>query len=73
MHVIQLRPGPATGRQVSRVPVVICIIITFLGLLLYLIGEERVTYESNINDGVKIKMAASGLLLGTGLLLLVPG
>ncbi|OBS58949.1 hypothetical protein A6R68_09926, partial [Neotoma lepida] len=58
--------------KVSGVLVVICIIITFLGLLLYIIEDERITYESNINNEERIKMAASGLFLVAGLMLLVP-
>ncbi|XP_052610915.1 claudin-13-like [Peromyscus californicus insignis] len=57
--------------QVSRVLVVICIIITWLGLLLYMIGDERIACVSNVNNAKKIKLAASGLFLGVGLLLLV--
>ncbi|XP_052610914.1 claudin-4-like [Peromyscus californicus insignis] len=57
--------------QVSRVLVVICIIISYLCLLLYMIGDERMSCVSNVNDAKKIKMAASGLFLGAGLLLLV--
>ncbi|XP_028718302.1 claudin-13-like [Peromyscus leucopus] len=56
--------------KVSRVLVVICIFIICLGLLLYLIGDERIGCVSNMNNE-KIKMAASGLFLGAGLLLLV--
>ncbi|XP_052610916.1 claudin-13-like [Peromyscus californicus insignis] len=58
--------------QVSRVLVVICIIITWLGLLLYNIGNKCKLCVSNVNDAKKIKMAASVLFLGAGLLLLVP-
>ncbi|XP_036028270.1 claudin-13-like [Onychomys torridus] len=58
--------------QVSQVLMVICIIITWLGLLLYNIGNKRMSRGSNTNNEEQIKMAASGLFLGAGLLLVVP-
>ncbi|OBS69462.1 hypothetical protein A6R68_01988, partial [Neotoma lepida] len=58
--------------QVSGVLMVICIIITSLGLLLYLIGDKLITCESLVNVETKIKMATSGLFLVAGLLMLVP-
>nr|XP_042126303.1 claudin-4-like [Peromyscus maniculatus bairdii] len=57
--------------QASRVLVVICIIIISMGLLLYMIRDKLITDESNMNNEGKIKMAASGLFVGAGLLLLV--
>ncbi|OBS75570.1 hypothetical protein A6R68_17979 [Neotoma lepida] len=50
--------------QVSRVRVVICIIISSMGLLLYMIGDKLITCGSNINNEEMIKMLASGLFLG---------
>ncbi|OBS69475.1 hypothetical protein A6R68_02001 [Neotoma lepida] len=57
--------------EVSQVLVVICIIVTWLGLLLYMIGDERITCVSNMANEEKIMMAATVLFLGVGLLLLV--
>lgn len=57
--------------QGSRVLVVICIIIISMGLLLYMIRNKLIKDESNMNNEGKIKMAASGLFVGAGLLLLV--
>ncbi|XP_052610932.1 claudin-4-like [Peromyscus californicus insignis] len=57
--------------QGSRVLVVICIIIISMGLLLYISRDKLITDESNMSNEGKIKMAASGLFLGAGLLMLV--
>ncbi|XP_028718303.1 claudin-13-like [Peromyscus leucopus] len=65
------RPVQPQDLQVSGVLVVICIVITWLGLLLYMIGDERIGCVANMYNEEKIMIAASGLFLGVGLLLLV--
>ncbi|XP_040587569.1 claudin-13-like [Mesocricetus auratus] len=65
------RPVLPQDLQVSRVLVVTCIFVTWLGLLLYMIGDERIWCVSSMKNEEKIMMAASVLFLGVGLLLLV--
>ncbi|OBS75631.1 hypothetical protein A6R68_17921 [Neotoma lepida] len=59
--------------KVSGVLIVICIIITFLGLLLFLIGDKLITRMRMPDICTKdmLKMAASVMFLGAGLLMLV--
>ncbi|XP_005080516.1 claudin-13 [Mesocricetus auratus] len=63
-------PAVTQDLSVTRVFMVICIIGTWLGLLLCMIGDERLKCVRNTQVEDKIMKAASVLFLGVGLLVL---
>ncbi|XP_028726047.1 claudin-13-like isoform X1 [Peromyscus leucopus] len=66
-----IRPAVTQDLSVARVSMVTCIIGTWLGLLLCMIGDERIRCVKSRAIVLKIMRAASVIFLGVGFLVLI--
>lgn len=66
-----IRPAVTQDLNVARVSMVICIIGTWLGLLLCMIGDERIRCVKSRGIVLKIMRAVSVIFLGVGFLVLI--
>ncbi|XP_059105765.1 claudin-13-like [Peromyscus eremicus] len=66
-----IRPAVTQDLSMARVSTVICIIGTWLGLLLCMIGDSRIRCVQSRDTELKIMRAASVIFLGVGFLVMI--